>query len=69
VPQHNPIFSRGFRNDKVVVKVYTVDVVGVDCSGGDVRVGVSFGDVDGRGIWGWEGGGSGGKIVEDWTHP
>jgi hypothetical protein len=69
MPQDNPIFSRGFREDKVVVEVYAVDVVGVNCGGGDVWVGVSFGDVDGCRIWCWDGGGSDLEIVQNRTHP
>lgn len=69
MPQDNPIFSRGFREDKVVVKVYAVDVVRVNCGSGDVWVGVSFGDIDGRGIWDWDGGGSDLEIVQNRTHP
>jgi len=69
LPEHDFAFAGGFGKDEVVVKFDAVDVVGMDCCGRDVRVGIAFREI---GCWGdcsWGRGVAGSCLVEDWKDP
>lgn len=69
LPEHDFAFAGGFGDDEVVVEFDAVDVVGVDCCGGDVWVGIAFRKV-GCGRDGSGGGRVAGScLVEDWKDP